>query len=80
MWEMRRNAHKNVDYLSCDEVEALGYFQLSHMINDDRNVVTERVSETVLQLTLNTSTNFRTRLRVPEALVRVMRLLRWSSL
>ena len=40
--------HTNVEYLSCREVEALGYFQLSDMRYDDRNVVTERVSTTVL--------------------------------
>ena len=48
MWEM----HKNVEYLSCGEVEALGYFQLSDMRYDDRNVVTQRVSTKVLQLYL----------------------------
>ena len=37
-------------YLSCGEVEALGYFQLLDMRYDDRSVVTERVSTTVLQL------------------------------
>ena len=31
---MRRNAH-NVEYLSCGDVEALGYFQLSDMRYDD---------------------------------------------
>ena len=31
----------NVKYLSYDEVEFLGYFQLSDMRYDDRNVVTE---------------------------------------
>ena len=36
--------HTNVEYLSCSEVEALGYFQLSDMRYDDRNVVTERVT------------------------------------
>ena len=44
--------HINVEYLSCGEVEVLGYFQLSDMRYDDRNVVTERVSTTVLQLYL----------------------------
>ena len=34
------------------QVEVLGYFQLSHTRYDDRNVVTERVSTTVLQLYL----------------------------
>ena len=43
----------SVRYLSCGEVEALGYFQLSlNMRCDDRNLVTERVSTTVLQLYL----------------------------
>ena len=41
--------HTNVEYLSCGEVEALGYFQLSDMRYDDRNV-TKIVSTTVLQL------------------------------
>ena len=43
--------HKNDDYLSYGEVEALGYFQLSDMVYDDRNVITERVT-TFLQLYL----------------------------
>ena len=30
MWEMRR-MHANVVYFCCDEVEALGYFQLPNM-------------------------------------------------
>ena len=38
----------NVECLSCGEVEALGYFQLSDMRYDDRSVYTERVSTTVL--------------------------------
>ena len=42
----------NVKCLSCGEVEALGYFQLFDMKNDDRNVVTEKVNKTVLQLYL----------------------------
>ena len=42
----------NVEYLSLDKAEPLGYFQLSDMRHDDRNVVTERVSTTVLQLYL----------------------------
>ena len=42
--------HTNVEYLSCGEVEALGYFQLSDKKYDDRNVVTKGVSTTVLQL------------------------------
>ena len=48
----RRVMHTNVEYLSCSEVESLGYFQLSDMRYDDRNVVTERVSTTVVQLYL----------------------------
>ena len=44
--------HTNVEHLSCGEVEALGYFQLLDMRYDDNNVVTERVSTTVLQLYL----------------------------
>ena len=54
---MRCNAHKcvmhtNVKYLSCLKVEALRYFQLLDMRYNDRNMVTERVSITVLQLYL----------------------------
>ena len=56
MCEMRGNQlslmHTNVAYLSCGEVEALGYFQSSNMRYDDRNVVTERVSATALHLYL----------------------------
>ena len=44
--------HANVEYLSCGEVEALGYFQLSDMRYDQRNMVTEWVSATLLQLYL----------------------------
>ena len=44
--------HKNVTYLSCGEVEALGCFQLLDMRYGDRNMVTERVGITVLQLYL----------------------------
>ena len=44
--------HTNLEYLSCGEVEASGYFQLSDMRYDDRNMVIERVSTTVLQLYL----------------------------
>ena len=44
--------HTNIEYLSCGEVVALGYLQLSDMRYDDRNVVTERVSLAVLQLYL----------------------------
>ena len=42
----------NFHYLSCGKVEALGYFQLSDMRYDDINMVTKRVSVTVLQLYL----------------------------
>ena len=38
--------------MSCDEVEALGYFQLLDMRHNDWNMVTKRVSTTVLQLYL----------------------------
>ena len=38
----------NVEYLSWGEVEAVGYFQLSDMRYDGRNVVTERVTTTIL--------------------------------
>ena len=41
-----------VECLSCREVEDLGYFQLLDMRYDDRNMATERVSITVLQLYL----------------------------
>ena len=44
--------HINVEYLSCAEVEALRYFQLLYKKKNDRNVVTKRVSTTVLQLYL----------------------------
>ena len=44
--------YTNVEYLSCREVETLGYFQLSNMRYDDKNMVTERVNTTVLQLYL----------------------------
>ena len=39
--------HANVECLSCGEVVKLreGYFQLSDMRYDDRNVVTERVQQ-----------------------------------
>ena len=42
----------NVECLSCGEVEALEYFQVSDMRYDDKNVVTEKISVTVLQLYL----------------------------
>ena len=43
---------KNIQYLSCNKVEALGYFQLPDMRYNDRNMVTERVSTIALQLYL----------------------------
>ena len=45
---MRHIMHTNVEYLSCCRVQALGYFQLSDMRYDDRNVVTEKSITTVL--------------------------------
>ena len=45
-----RRKDANIVYLSCGEVEVLGYFQLSDMRQDDRNVITEKVSTTALQL------------------------------
>ena len=42
----------NVEYLSCGEVEALGYFQLTDIRYDDWNVVPEKVSTALLQLYL----------------------------
>ena len=42
----------NVEYLSCGEVQALGYSRLSDMRHNDRNAVTERVSATLQQLYL----------------------------
>ena len=44
--------HRNVEYLSCGKVEISGYFILSDMKEDDRNVFNEKVSTTVLQLYL----------------------------
>ena len=73
--------HTNVEYLSCGEVEALGYFQLSDKKYDDRNVVTKGVSTSPATLVnLNTCTNFRAPYRVPEADQRLSRLPRRSSL
>ena len=43
--------YTNVEYLSCSQVEALGYLELSDMRYDDRNVVTERVGRIVLKNT-----------------------------
>ena len=44
--------HTSVECLSCDELEALGHFQLSDMRYENRNVVTERVIATVLKFHL----------------------------
>ena len=44
--------YTNIEYLSRGEAEASGFFQLSDMRYDDRNMVTGRVSTTVLQLYL----------------------------
>ena len=51
-WCRCRVMDTNVECLSCGEVEALGYSQLSDMSYYDRNVVTKRVTTTVLQLYL----------------------------
>ena len=48
-WDVMRT---NVEYLSCRKGEALGCFQLLNMKYDDRNMVTERVVTSVLQLYL----------------------------
>ena len=44
--------HTNVENLSCGKAEVLGYFQLSDMKYDGRNMVTKRISTTALQLYL----------------------------
>ena len=44
--------YTNVEYLVCNEVEALWYFQILVMRYNDRNVVTERVGTIVLKLYL----------------------------
>ena len=73
--------HTNVENLSCGEVEAFGYFQLLDMKYDERNVVTEWVSTTVLQLYLIwTPAHILEHLIVPETDLRLPRLLRRSSL
>ena len=36
--------------LSCGKVEALGYFEISHMKYNDTKVVTKRVSTLVLEI------------------------------
>ena len=67
----------NIEYLSCGKVEALGYFQLSDMRYDDRNVVTEGswYNTPATLLNLNTCTHLRTCYRVPEADLRLSRFL-----
>ena len=74
--------HTNVENLSCSEVEALGYFQLLDMTYDDRNMVTERVSATVLQLYLicTPAKILEHVLEFHKRLLRLLRLLRRSSL
>ena len=68
--------HTNVEYLSCDKVEALRYFQLLDLRYCDRNVVIERVSTTVLQLYL-----ILTPAQILESeILSLQQLLRWSSL
>ena len=51
VWEIQKK-HAKVESLSCGEVEALGYFQLSDKRYNDINMVTEGVSKTVLHLHL----------------------------
>ena len=51
VWEIQKK-HAKVESLSCGEVEALGYFQLSDKRYNDINMVTEGVSTTVLHLHL----------------------------
>ena len=87
MLEMMRSAHKwyvvhtNVWYLSSGKVEALGYFQLTDMRCDDRNMVTERVSTTALQFYLIwTSAQISEHVIVSAADLRLPQLLRQSSL
>ena len=72
-------AGTNVEYLSCDKVVALEYFQLLDMRYDDKNMATEYNSPAVL-LNLNTCSNFGTRYRISKADLRLPRLLRRSSL
>ena len=47
-WKWDDVMHTNVEYLSCDEIEALGYVQLSDIRYDNRNVVTEKNSPATL--------------------------------
>ena len=72
-------AGTNVEYLSCDKVVALEYFQLLDMRYDDKNMATGYNSPAVL-LNLNTCANFGTRYRISKADLRLPRLLRRSSL
>ena len=44
--------HTYAEYFSCGDVEALGYFHVSDIRYDGWNMVTERVSTTILQLYL----------------------------
>ena len=39
-----------MEMLSCGKVEALGYFEISHMKYNDTKVVTKRVSTLVLEI------------------------------
>ena len=43
--------HTSVEYLSCGEVEALGYFQLSDMRYDDRNAVMKELTQQACNFT-----------------------------
>ena len=72
-------AGTNVEYLSCDKVVALEYFQILDMRYDERNMATECNSPAIL-LNLNTCANFGTRYRISKADLRLPRLLRRSSL
>ena len=47
-WYRCGESNTNVECLSCSEVEALGYLQLSDIRQDDRNVVNKKVSKTIL--------------------------------
>ena len=44
--------YNKAEYLSCGEVEALKFFQIPDMRYNDRNLVTEKASKTVLQFYL----------------------------
>ena len=60
--------HTNVERLRSGEVEALGYFQLSNLRDDDRNVVTKSVSTTFLKLYL-----IRTPAQIAERVIELQR-------